>query len=50
MIKQIVDAGGLVLSEFRLDFVPTKWSFPQRNRLIAGLCEALFVPEAQEGS
>lgn len=50
MIKQIVDAGGLVLSEFRLDFVPTKRSFPQRNRLIAGLCEALFVPEAQEGS
>jgi DNA processing protein len=39
-----------VLSEFKLDFEPTKRSFPQRNRLIAGISDVLFLPEAREGS
>ncbi|MBO7505138.1 DNA-processing protein DprA [bacterium] len=38
----------MILSEFKLDFKPTAWSFPQRNRLIAGLSDALFLPEARE--
>lgn len=50
LISQIVEAGGLVLSEFPLDFQPTTWSFPQRNRIIAGLSDVVFVPEAKEGS
>jgi DNA processing protein len=49
-IEKIVQGGGLVLSEFALDFQPTKWSFPQRNRLIAGCSHMLFVPEARVGS
>ncbi|MDR2189945.1 MAG: DNA-protecting protein DprA [Candidatus Peribacteria bacterium] len=49
-IEKIVAEGGLVLSEFKLDFEPTTWSFPQRNRLIAGLSEVLFLPEARAGS
>lgn len=49
-LDQIVDQGGLVLSEFKLWFEPTKWSFPQRNKLIAGLSEILFLPEAREKS
>ncbi|MDR2416110.1 MAG: DNA-protecting protein DprA [Candidatus Peribacteria bacterium] len=49
-IEKIVAGGGLVFSEFKLDFQPTKWSFPQRNRLIAGLSKVLFLPEAREGS
>jgi DNA processing protein len=49
-IEKIVAGGGLVLSEFKLDFQPTKWSFPLRNRLIAGLSKVLFLPEAREGS
>lgn len=51
-LQKIVDAGGLVLSEFRLDFKPTRWSFPQRNRIVAGLGKMLFLPEAslQSGS
>ncbi|MBQ5945243.1 DNA-processing protein DprA [bacterium] len=36
-----------MLSEFKLDFQPTARSFPQRNRLIAGLSNALFLPEAR---
>ena len=35
LLEQIVDAGGLVLSEFRLKQTPAKRTFPQRNRIIA---------------
>lgn len=46
IIETIVEHGGLILSEFKLDFVPTKYSFPQRNRIVAWLCDRLFLPEA----
>ena len=49
-MEQIIQNGWLILSEFKLDFKPTSWSFPQRNRLIAGLSDALFLPEAREWS
>jgi len=35
LIDQIIADGGLVISEFKLFEQPTKYSFPQRNRLIA---------------
>jgi DNA processing protein len=50
LIENIVENGGLVLSEFKLDFRPTKRSFPQRNRLIAAASDVVFLPEAKEGS
>ncbi|MFZ2911969.1 MAG: DNA-processing protein DprA [Candidatus Absconditicoccaceae bacterium] len=46
IISSIVDHGGLIISEFKLSFEPTNYSFPQRNRLIAGLCNTLFLPQA----
>lgn len=49
-MRQIVDAGGLVISQYKHGFRPTGWSFPDRNRIIAGLADALFVPEATEKS
>ena len=49
-MEQIIQNGWLILSEFKLDFKPTAWSFPQRNRLIAGLADAIFLPEAREWS
>lgn len=49
-LNQIIEEWGLILSEFKLWFEPTKWSFPQRNKLIAGLSEILFLPEAREKS
>jgi len=49
-MEQIIQNGWLILSEFKLDFKPTAWSFPQRNRLIAGLSDAVFLPEAREWS
>ena len=46
MIEQIVATGGLVISEYKLWEKPTHYTFPQRNRLIAGLSDVVFLPEA----
>ncbi len=46
IISSIVDHWWLIISEFKLNFKPTYYSFPQRNRLIAWLCNALFLPQA----
>ena len=43
----ILEKGGCILSEFDDDFRATPWSFPQRNRLMAGLSHATFVVEAE---
>ncbi len=50
IIESIVEHGWLVISEYKINFQPTKYSFPQRNRLIAWLCDILFLPEAWEKS
>jgi len=47
---EIVDRGGLLLSEFPLEAPPDKYTFPARNRLIAGLSRATIVLEAGVGS
>ncbi|MCA9354495.1 MAG: DNA-processing protein DprA, partial [Candidatus Kaiserbacteria bacterium] len=43
---RILEAGGGLLSEFDPDFQATKWSFIQRNRLVAGISQATLLPEA----
>jgi DNA processing protein len=43
----ILEAGGCIMSEFPDDFRATLWSFPQRNRIMAGMCHATFVIEAE---
>lgn len=50
LIASIVASGGLVISEFRLFQQPETYTFPQRNRIIAGLSDALFLPEASKKS
>jgi DNA processing protein len=42
---KILEAGGGLLSEFEPTFRATHWSFPQRNRLVAGLGDATVVVE-----
>jgi DNA processing protein len=42
----IVDGGGAVVSEYAPTVVPTKGTFPQRNRLISGASDAIVVVEA----
>lgn len=46
----IVAGGGLLLSEFPLDTAPDKYTFPARNRIIAGLGLGTIVLEAASGS
>lgn len=50
LARELMDRGGAVLSEFAPDFPPDKWTFPQRNRIVAGLTQATIVIEAPEKS
>jgi DNA processing protein len=47
LYTEILEKGGLVISEYEADFQPTLWSFPQRNRIVAGLSTlGILVVEA----
>ena len=48
--KKIVESGGALLSEFEPDEEATVYTFPQRNRIMAGLSHAILVIEAAEKS
>lgn len=48
--REILNNGGGVISECEPGTPPQKFRFPARNRLIAGLCDALIVTEAVQGS
>lgn len=37
LYTQILNTGGLVISEYEPDFKPTVWSFPQRDRIMSAL-------------
>ncbi|MDD5623142.1 MAG: DNA-processing protein DprA [Candidatus Peribacteraceae bacterium] len=50
LADKIVAGGGVILSEFPLDTSPDKFTFPARNRIIAGLSLGTVVLEAGEGS
>lgn len=45
-----IAAHGLLLSEYPLGTAPLAAHFPQRNRIIAGLCQGLLVVEAAPAS
>ena len=47
LAEEIVNAGGALLSEFEDKFIATPYSFPQRNRIMAGMSHATFVVEAE---
>ena len=49
-LSRRMEDGGLVVSEYEAGVEPAPWRFPARNRIIAGLCEALVVVEARERS
>lgn len=50
LADEIVAKGGAVISEYPPGFEPTLYSFPMRNRLIAGSTPATLVIEAPIGS
>lgn len=47
LAEKIVEAGGCLLSEFEPMFRPTAYSFPQRNRIMAGLSDAVLIVESE---
>ena len=50
LAERIVASGGAVLSEYVPDAAPFKGHFPERNRLISGLCDGVVVVEATRRS
>src|SRR3990167_10093097 len=50
LMNEIVESGGCLISEFEPDFKATYWSFPMRNRLMAGISKAVLIIEAEERS
>jgi DNA processing protein len=46
LARRIVDGGGAVVSEFAPQTVPSRGTFPRRNRIISGLADATVVVEA----
>lgn len=49
-LKNIIEEKGLVISEYPPDTEPQRYFFPQRNRIISGLCEVIIVIQAGNGS
>lgn len=50
LAKKILDTGGALISEYEPDFRATVWSFPKRNRIMAGISHAILIVEAKEKS
>lgn len=49
-LSRRIEERGLVASEYEVGIEPAPWRFPARNRIIAGLSEAVVVVEARERS
>ncbi|MBU4351141.1 DNA-processing protein DprA [Candidatus Parcubacteria bacterium] len=46
LYQKILDNRGLILSEFEGNFPPALWTYPKRDRIVAGLSQAVLVVEA----
>jgi len=50
LYNKILENKGLIISEYPEGFKPINYSFVQRDRIVAGLCKAVFVTEASLNS
>lgn len=50
LAEEIINKGGCLISELEPSWKATLYSFPQRNRLMAGISKAVLIIEAQEKS
>lgn len=46
LAKQILASGGALVSELKPDEKAARWTFPRRNRLMAGISDAVLLIEA----
>lgn len=46
LYQEILAKQGLIISEYQGDRQPVLWTYPQRNRIVAGLSKAVLVLEA----
>ena len=50
LAHKILENNGCLLSEYEPLFKATRWSFPRRNRIMAGLAHAVLVIESEKHS
>lgn len=50
LAKKIIESGGCLISELEPKTKAAPWTFPQRNRIMAGLAHAVLVIEAENKS
>jgi DNA processing protein len=50
LYNEILDNNGLIISEYEGKMEPGYWTYPRRNRIVAGLSKATLVIEAGEKS
>jgi DNA processing protein len=50
LAQEIIEKGGTLINEFEPEFKATHYSFPQRNRIMAGMSNATLVIEAEKKS
>jgi len=50
LYNEILSNNGLIISEYKEKTQPAKWTYPQRNRIVAGLSQAVLIVEAEEKS
>ena len=48
LAREIIEKGGALLSEEEPTTKAADWTFPKRNRIMAGLCKATLIIEAKE--
>ena len=50
LAQEILESGGCLISEFENNQSARPWMFPQRNRLMVGICDGALIIEAGEKS
>ncbi len=50
LIEKVIKSGGCLISEFEPETKAAYYTFPMRNRLVAGISKAALIIEAQEKS
>lgn len=50
MMERVLDMGGSLISEYAPGMPPISGNFPQRNRILSGMCAGIVLVEAQRNS